>query len=331
MNESLDALTAPNPLLEIDTSFSDYLSARTRSYKEHMIGGKLDYAFDPDFSLRQKVSSFSGWGKIYKNIISNEIPNKFKRVFQSTSMAGSLKYPEAYDAVKTCSARLHASVPNIYVRNAPNKNEIYSLKGDSFDPAIVITSGLCESCTAEELRFIIGSECGHLQNNHCTFYMAAPYYGINLDIDSSAAPIAETGSMQVRSALTDWICLSDVTADRAGIICCDDPQSYTKIVISLFNKGLYGFYRDNGCGSLDYKRIIKMYETLHITPARHISLDKTWNCLERRIFAGMEFLNCETLYNWRTDIEKVDIHTVNKQALEVRCEIIVGTENGGAY
>ena len=72
---------------------------------------------------------------------------------------------------------------------------------------------------------------------------------------------------------------------------------------------------------------MKMYETLHITPARSISLDDTWNSLERRVFAGMEFLNCEILYNWRSNIEKLDIHTVNKQALEIRCEIIIGADN----
>ena len=41
----------------------------------------------------------------------------------------------------------------------------------------------------------------------------------------------------------------------------------------------------------------------------------------------MEFLNCEILYNWRSDIEKIDVHTVGKQALEVRCEIILGADS----
>ena len=44
----------------------------------------------------------------------------------------------------------------------------------------------------------------------------------------------------------------------------------------------------------------------------------------------MESLNCEILYSWRSDIDKTDIHMVNKQALEVRCEIILGSGAGKA-
>ena len=44
-----------NPLMDINTSFCDYLVARTRSYQEHVVGGTLDYAFDADFAMRQKI------------------------------------------------------------------------------------------------------------------------------------------------------------------------------------------------------------------------------------------------------------------------------------
>ena len=40
-------------------------------------------------------------------------------------------------------------------------------------------------------------------------------------------------------------------------------------------------------------------------------------------------MNCEILYNWRSDLSKEDIHTVNKQALEIRCEIILGAAKEG--
>ena len=77
-----------NPLLDIDTSFAAYLNARTRSYKDHIVGGMIDYAFDADFSIKQKITSFSAWSKVYKTLISKDIPNKVKRLFQSTDVAG---------------------------------------------------------------------------------------------------------------------------------------------------------------------------------------------------------------------------------------------------
>ncbi|MGN0607926.1 MAG: M48 family metalloprotease [Oscillospiraceae bacterium] len=327
MNDVLDSFAGQNPLLDIDTSFSNYLAARTRNYKDHRVGGRMDYAFDADFSLRQKFITYSGWNKIYKNLVTSEIPNKFKRVFQTASEAAPGMYPEAYGAVKTCAERLLIDVPKVYVRNAPNKLEIYTLSAENTAPAIVVTSGLCEACTKDELQFLIGCECGHIQNNHCIYYMAAPSFGIIMDSEV-VNPVTDSGK-QLSSAMMDWITLSDVTADRAGIICLDDPQSFSAVFAGIRSKGINDIYSRTGC-VYDTDRTMKMYDTIHVTPARSISLDSSWNSLERRVFAGMEFLNCEILYSWRSDIEKTDIHMVNKQALEVRCEIILGSGAGKA-
>lgn len=326
MNSVLDMYAGQNPLLDIDTNFNAYLSARTRTFKDHMVGGRMDYAFDADFSLRQKFTTHSGWNKIYKNLVSTEIPNKFKRVFQTASEAGAMHFPEAFDAARVCAERLKIKMPNVFVRNS-SKLEIYTLSAEGTSPAIVLTSALCEACTKEELRFLIGCECGHIQNNHCIYYMAAPNFGVIMDNDM----IVEESSKPVSTAMIDWITLSDITADRAGIICCNDPKNYASIMAGIRSKGISDVYSRLECG-YDYDRVMKMFETLHFTPARNINLDDSWSRLEKRVFAGMEFLNCEVLFNWRDDIDKTDVHTVTKQALEVRCEIIVGADaaKGGA-
>lgn len=324
MNSVLDSYAGQNPLLEIDTGFAAYLSARTRTFKDHIIGGRIDYAFDADFSLRQKFNTHSGWNKIYKNLVTNEIPNKFKRVFQTASQAGATQYPDVYKAAKDCSERLKINMPAVFVRNSA-KLEIYTLSAENTDPAVVLTTALCEACTKEELRFLIGRECGHIQNNHCIYYMAAPSFGLVMDNDI-INPVADESAGKMSAAMFDWITLSDVTADRAGIICCDNPKNYAEIMASVHSKGLNDIYSRTGCG-YDSERVTKMFETLHVTPARSINLDSSWSKLEKRVFAGMEFLNCEVLFNWRDDIDKDDVHTVTKQALEVRCEIIVGADS----
>ena len=318
-----------NPLLDIDTSFSAYLNARTRSYKDHIVGGAMDYAFDADFSVKQKITTFSSWSKVHKNLISKEIPNKVKRLFQSTDVAGSLKHSEVYDAVKVCAERMQISVPTAYVRNAPNKYEIYSVAADGTDPFIVVTSGLAEVCTKEELRFLVGCECGHIQNNHCIFNMAAPYFGVNnLDEFEDYTPSENDSSVkQIAGTISEWLKLSDITSDRAGIICLTNPQDYPNIISSLHNKGILETYKKD---KLELGELMKLYDVLHITPARNIVLPPDCSSIEKRIRAGLEFLSCETLYSWRTDLNKEDVHTVNKQALEVRCEIILDAAKEGA-
>ncbi|MCH5347799.1 MAG: M48 family metalloprotease [Oscillospiraceae bacterium] len=317
-----------NPLLDIDTSFAAYLSARTRSYKDHIVGGMLDYAFDADFSVKQKISSFSAWSKVYKSLVSREIPNKIKKLFQSADIAGSMKHPDIYNTVQVCAERLQISVPTVYVRNAPDKFEIYSVAAEGTDPCIAITTGVIESCSKEELRFLIGCECGHIQNNHCIFIIAAPYFGVTeSDGDEEYIPALNDGSvMQIAGTISEWIKLADVTGDRAGMICLSNPQEYPTIINSIRSKGGFNAYaKDN----FDLNELLKQYEVLHITPARNIVMPKNCSSFDRRVLAGLEFLSCEALYNWRTDLNRADVHTVNKQALEVRCEIILDAAKGG--
>lgn len=316
-----------NPLLDIDTSFASYLSARTRSYKDHMVGGMLDYAFDPDFSVKQKITTFQPWSKVHKNLLSKEIPAKIKRLFQSADVAGSLQHPEIYSAVQLCAERLQISVPKVYVRNAPNKYEIYSIAAEGVEPCIVATTGLIDVCSKEELNFLVGCECGHIQNNHCIFVMAAPFFGINIfDDPDEAVPESYHALNQIAGTISEWLKLADVTGDRAGIICLSNPGDYPVIMNSLQSKGAFGIYRKD---KLELEELLEQYEVLHKTPARSIVLPKGCSHIERRILAGLEFLSCEILYNWRTDLSKVDMHTVNKQALEVRCEIILDAAKGG--
>ena len=317
-----------NPLLDIDTSFASYLNARTRSYKDHIVGGMMDYAFDPDFSVKQKITTFSAWSKAYKSLMSRDIPAKIKKLFQSTDVVGSLKHPDVYNTVQICAEKLQISVPTVYVRNAPEKYEIYSIAADGVEPCIVITTGLIDICSKEEFRFLMGCECGHIQNNHCIFNMAASYFGINISDESEEYSVYEKGGYanQVAGTIAEWIKLSDVTGDRAGMICLSNPHDYPMIMAGLYDKGILKFY---GKDSLDLNELLKQYEVLHRTPARSIKIPYNCSMIERRIFAGLEFLSCELLYNWRTDLNKTDVHTVNKQALEVRCEIILDAAKGG--
>lgn len=332
MNQSADASSMQNnnPLLDIDISFSSYINARTRSFKSHVINGALDYAFDADFSMRQKIHGISGWNKLYKTIVSNDIPVKVKKLFHSSSIAGSLKFPVIYEATCKCAERLEISLPAVYVKNGDTR-EIYSIAGEGFDPCIVVTSDLEELCTPEELQLLIGCECGRIQNNHCVYNMTAPYIGLKREegFIPPESPQGEGTSRQLEFTIAEWVRLADITSDRAGIICCDNPEKFPQLFASLKRKGIKDFFGRKG-SDVNLEKLMKSYEVIHVTPARNIVIDPTATLSMRRIYAGMEFLNCDILYNWRSDLKKTDIHTVNKQALEVRCEIIVGAAKGEA-
>jgi len=329
---SYEPLADQNPLLEIDTSFYSYLVARMRNFKEHMTGGKLDYAFDAEFAMKQKINGASGWSKLQNFLFSHDIPIKVKNAFRGANIAGSLKFADAYEAAKICAERLQMSVPTVFVRNVKDKYEIFSLTSDN-DEYIILTSGLMDICSKEELCFLVGCECGHIQNGHCVYAAAIPGMGVNkadgVMTGSDEIRAYDALNKQIEDFISDWLEPALITSDRAGILCCDNPENYPKIVTSTKKKGVADFYRKADSAALiaewgvSIDKLLKDYDILRKTPARSIKLDPSLKALERRIFAGMEFLSCETLFSWRSDLLKDNVHIVNKQALEARCEIIV--------
>lgn len=319
-------LNSINPLLDINTSFCDYLESRTRSFQDHVVGGTLDYAFDADFVSRQKIGGLSGWSRLYKAIVSSDIPARFKQLSETSEEAGSMNYSKAYEAAKKCSKRLQIGIPNILVRKTEGMPEIISLMGDGIDSTIVMTADIAEGCTEQELCYLIGCECGRLQNRHCAFNYAFTYPGISRGEDRDAgSDNVKGGIREISYNLNSWLILGDITADRAGIICLDDPADFPKIYASVREKGIPDSYgRVNK--EIDLPEILKRSDAVHITPVRDLKIGDEYTADDRRIIAGIEFASCEILYIWRPDLTRPNSHMGNKQALEIRCDIIANSD-----
>jgi hypothetical protein len=308
-----------NPLLEIDTDFSHYVAARTKSgtSKANLLGGKLDYIFDADVDCRRKLNNMSGINKILKPVFPY-ITERYRTVIGSAARAGALKYGDAYKTLETCAGRLGVAIPSLFVTVNSTEYKAFSFDGgDISEPCIVITSAVAENMNKDELAFLIGRECGRIQNGHSLLKYAAVLYGQAGADSDRRDTITDTG---IKNVLRQWLRYSDVTCDRAGIICLESPEKYAETVLSVRREGNLGLYEAEKITAPEMKA---MYDKLHFTPARAISLGDDVSELKRRIICGLEFISCEVLYTRRPDLTAVP-HTMNKQGLEVRCEIIIG-------
>ncbi|MDR0974335.1 MAG: hypothetical protein LBL80_01440 [Ruminococcus sp.] len=308
-----------NPLFDIDTNFYHYVSARSKAHAlksdSHLIGGKLDYAFDGDTEYRQKLGGMFGMTKVLKPVFAY-IGETYRMAFGSSAKAGSLKFSAAYEVTVKCAERLNMVLPTVCVI-ATSEKIIYSLESENInEPCIVISSGLAECGDEPLLKFLIGRECGRIQNAHCLYKSAAVIYGLAGNDSDRRETLTDTN---IKNSLAQWYRLSDITCDRAGIISLDEPSDYVKTALRAISVGITGIYKDE---NLSAEKIIDGYEKIHFTPARSISLDSSYSDLYRRLCCGLEFINCEVLYNRRTDAHPTVSHLVNKQAMEVRCVII---------
>jgi hypothetical protein len=321
-----DVSQTVNPLLEIDTDFEAYLTAYTRSFKGHMVDGNLDYAYESDYAVRQKIMGLGGASKLFKAVNTQDVSAEAKHLFMKCDQVGPLKYPEIYDVVKKCSERLEMVVPIVFIREDLEKALIYSIASDMIDPCIVITKSLVQKCSTDELTLLVGCECGRIQNGHCQFNFAYTYLNISKDCfkpvtRSYTAPV----SSQFHKALSGWIKFGEQTAARAGMICLDKPGRFIDLMCGLYKKGYVDFYgRKQESFSSD---LGVLSDSIHTVDSRSLKVDDNLTEIERAILAANEFLYCTTLYDWRNDIDGKEQKIQPVQICDVRTSMIVG--NGG--
>ena len=155
----------------------------------------------------------------------------WKRMTQSEILGTAVKvserqFPELHDITVQCAERLHIPMPDVYV--VPNVGALNaSTFGTNDDSFIALNGVLVDHLSDEELRFVIGHECGHIQNNHVVYMTALYYltYSANLFLRWIVTPAV--------MALQSWTRRAEITCDRAGLICCSDLSSASSALARL--------------------------------------------------------------------------------------------------
>lgn len=93
---------------------------------------------------------------------------------------------------------------------------------------IVLLTGTVDLLNDIELQFILGHELGHIKCNHITYQMLAE--SLFIPIQDSVFKFAISA---VRIPLLNWYRISDFTADRAGLLCCQDITVALQTMIKM--------------------------------------------------------------------------------------------------
>jgi uncharacterized tellurite resistance protein B-like protein len=124
--------------------------------------------------------------------------------------------PEVSDALAHCRSVLGFERPiEMFLRPDPHYNAFCS-KGRTGPLAIGVSSRLLEDFTPGELRFVLGHEIGHALYDH---------FGIPMPVTATIEDIGGTlVSRAVQLRLFVWCRAAEVSADRAGLLCAEDPE-----------------------------------------------------------------------------------------------------------
>lgn len=203
----------------------------------------------------------------------------FKTVVDKT--VGSIM--EKYAAVEYSAEGINVttkSLPGIYkyitdacrlldIKNVPNCStdwdyDICSFSVGEENPRIILQSGTIDLLTPDELYFMIGHELGHIKCGHKSYHMFT---------EAMYMPIANSDlkiwMSLVKMPLLNWYRVSDFSADRVALLCCQDintaistmikiaglpKKCYSQIHVKSFIQQAIDF-RQNNSGAID--RIIK--------------------------------------------------------------------------
>ena len=124
--------------------------------------------------------------------------------------------PQVAEALADCRAALGFDLPvEIYLRPEPVYNAFCS-KGRAGPLVIGFSSRLLDEFDDGEPRFVLGHEIGHALFDH---------FGIPMPITATIEDVGGTlVSRAVQLRLFVWCRAAEVSADRAGLLCCRDPQ-----------------------------------------------------------------------------------------------------------
>lgn len=125
--------------------------------------------------------------------------------------------PELYNLIEESARILELDViPEIYTKWTYGLNAYTT--GYKNDTILVLYSGAIDLLPDNELQYIIGHEMGHIKSGHVLYHTMANVINQVLQQMGILASVATP----IKLGLSYWNRMSEFTADRAGLLACQD-------------------------------------------------------------------------------------------------------------
>ena len=195
-----------------ELDFQGFVSERERRRAGRAGGDDRAYAYSSDRATRQAFEALrpvkyavSSAVRMWKSVGRNELLGSAVKV-------GPSQFPRLHGLLSRCADTLGVVTPTLYVTNNPVTNA--TTFGTNDDSIIIVHSALVDYFTDDELLSVLGHEVGHIHNEHVV-YLTALYY-----LKGIATTLVRWAAAPAMLALSGWSRRAELTADRAGMLCC---------------------------------------------------------------------------------------------------------------
>ncbi len=223
-----------------------------------------------------------------------------------------------FDVVHGCAESLKISMPRVTVSGEFGINA--ATYGTDNACYVVIGSLLNRLFPIDEQAFVIGHECGHIALGHMLYHTVLGYIAaMGTSLPMVGPIIAQTAGLP----LAHWSRCSEITADRAGLICCKDPSAAKRAlyhiaagasdisgtdeqVVDSYVESAKAFLADNNIGKyqeflLPHPHISKRIEALDLFSRS----EKYYRVTGLHVPSGTKLLSDEELEQRTTEIFKI--------------------------
>ena len=193
------------------------ISKTSKRNYSHPVDEKIIKALDSpavNFTLRPIVDMIADY--FQGQVVAQSIPVNEK------------SFPEVNEIVNECVATLGIRKPYVVIDNNTAFNAVTF--GTDEEPFIVIGATLVRVMNRKQLQFVIGHECGHIAMGHTMYHMLIS--SANL-LTNMIPVVGKILNSSVGLLLHAWHRRSEVSADRAGLLCCGDLETAQKGLLQL--------------------------------------------------------------------------------------------------
>jgi Zn-dependent protease with chaperone function len=141
-------------------------------------------------------------------------------------------FPYLYTALRrVCDILDMNKIPDLYVEQGPTVN---AFTAGVEKPILVVSAGCINLLTYDELLFVLAHEAGHIKSQHVLYHQMASVIPILGNIIGSATlGIGNLVSTGLQVALLNWQRKSEFTADRAGLLACQDIRTAVTAMMKI--------------------------------------------------------------------------------------------------
>ncbi len=184
----------------------------------------LEYEHPFDAKALDSLQNTPGLGLLVRQFNKHMVERQINIQYTGSNIRVTSKnYPEIYRLFdRACDIINLPARPEFYLEWN------YAINGFTIGvdhPIIVLHSGAIDLLSEDELMYLIGHELGHIKSRHTLYHAIGEAFPILADIVGQATlGASKLISTPVRLALLRWIRMSEFTADRAGMLTCQNLE-----------------------------------------------------------------------------------------------------------